>query len=47
MRHKMNRIQSKDCNIGTYRICLSYYKDKKHIPKDGCSRLSHFHKSTP
>ena len=32
MRHEMNRIQSKDCNIGSHRInkiCLCSYDDKK------------------
>ena len=45
MRYEMNRIQSKDHNIGTYRInkiSLPCYSDKKHILKDGYSRLSHF-----
>ena len=33
MRHKMNKIQSKDHNIGSYRInkiSLSSYDDKKY-----------------
>ena len=49
MRHEMNRIQSKDHNIGSCRnnkISLSSYDDKKYILKDGYSRLSHIHKST-
>ena len=44
--HEMNRIQSKDNNIGSYRInkiSLSSYDDKRYIPKDEYSRLSHFH----
>ena len=49
MRHEMNRIQSKNHNIGSYRsnkISLSY-DDKKNILKDVYSRLSYFHKFTP
>ena len=45
----MNRIQSKNHNIESYRInkvSLSSYDDKKYILTDGYSRLSHFHKST-
>ena len=37
MRHEMNRIQSKDDNIESYRInkiSLYSYGDKKHILKD-------------
>ena len=48
-RHEMNRIQSKDYNIRSYKISkvfLSCYDDKKHTPEDGYSKLSHFHKST-
>ena len=48
MRHKMNKIQSKDHNIVSSRInkiCSSSYDDKKYILKDEFSRLSHFHKS--
>ena len=49
MRQEMNRIQSKDHNVGSYRInkiSLSSYDDKKHILKDGYSRSRQFHKST-
>ena len=49
MRQEMNRIQSKDHNLGSYRInkiSLSSYDDKKHILKDGYSRSRQFHKST-
>ena len=49
MRQGMNRIQSKNHNIGLYRInesSLSSYNDKKYILKDGNSRLSNFLKST-
>lgn len=45
----MNRTQSKDHNVWTYRInktSLSCYNNKKYIIEDGCSRLSHSHKST-
>ena len=45
IRHEMNRIQSKDDNIGSYRInkiSLPSYNDKKYILKNGYSRLSHF-----
>ena len=43
MRHEMNRSQSKDHNVESYRInkiSLSSYDDKKGIPKDGYNRLS-------
>ena len=49
MKHEMNRIQSRNHKIGSYRInkiCLSSYDDKKYILKDGYSKLSHFHKFT-
>ena len=45
----MNRIQSKNHNIGLYRIKkknLSSYDDKKFKLKDGYRSLLHFHKST-
>ena len=45
----MNRIQSKDHNIGLYKIdktSLSSCNDKKILLKDEYSRLLHFHKST-
>ena len=48
MKHEINRIQSKNHNIGSYRtnkISLSSFDDKKYILKDGFSRLSHFNKS--
>ena len=48
MRHEVNRIQSKNHNVGSSRIneiSLSSYDDKKYILEDGYSRLSHFHKS--
>ena len=44
----MNRIQSKDHNIASYRINKIYlpsYDDKKYILKDRY-KLSHFYKST-
>ena len=37
MRHEMNRIQSQDHNMGSYRvnkISLSSYDDKKYILRD-------------
>ena len=43
----MDRIQSKDHDIGSYRmnkISLSYYDDKKYKLKDGT--FSHFNKFT-
>ena len=49
MRHEINKIQSKVHNVRTYsinKISLSCYDNKKHIIEDGCSRLSHFYKST-
>ena len=49
MRHEMNRIQSKDHKIGSYRIDKTFlcsYNDKKCIFRDGYSRLSYFHKAT-
>ena len=49
MRHEMNRIPSKDHDIGSYRInkiSLPSYNDKKYIVEDGYNRLSYFHKST-
>ena len=45
----MNRVQSTDHNIGSYRIdkiCLSPCDDKKDTLKDGHNRLSHIHRST-
>ena len=45
----MNKIQSKDNNMGLYRInknSLSSCNHKNHILKKGCSSLSSFHKST-
>ena len=45
----MNRIQTKDHNIGSYKISqifLSCFDDKTYILEDGYCRLSHFHKST-
>ena len=47
-KNKINRIQSKDHNIGSYKInnFFSSYDDKKYILKGGYSRLLHFHKST-
>ena len=47
--HELNRTQSKNHNIGSYRInkiSMSPYSDKKDIIKDGYSRLSRFNKST-
>ena len=41
----MNRIQSKDHNIGSYRTNKVSHDDKKYIRKGGYSRLSYFHKS--
>ena len=49
MRQEMNKIQSKDQNIGSYKInkvSLSPYNDKRYILKDGYSSLSHLDKST-
>ena len=49
MRHDMNKIQSKDNNIATYginKIYLPCCDNKKHIPEDGYSMLSHFYQST-
>ena len=49
MRYEMNRIQSKDHNIVSYRInevSLLFYYDRKYVLKDGYSKLSHLHKST-
>ena len=46
-KHEMDRIKSKDYDIGSYRtnkISLSYYDDKKHKLEDGT--FSHFNKST-
>ena len=40
----MNRIQSKDDNIGSYRINKAFlcsYDDKKYILKSGYSRTTH------
>ena len=45
----MNKIQSKDHDIATYRISKIYLPccdNKKHVLEDGYSRLSHFYKST-
>ena len=45
----MDRFQSKNHNIGTYRIIeisLPCYNDKQYILKVEYSRLSYFHKST-
>ena len=49
MRQDMNRIQSKNQNIGSYRInkiSLSSCDHQKYILKDEYSKISHFHKST-
>ena len=43
LRHSMNRIQSKDHNIGTYeinKIFVSCFNDKIHIQNNGCDGLS-------
>ena len=42
----MNRIQSKNHNIGSHRINKISLSYKQYILKDEYSRLSHFHKST-
>ena len=45
----MNKIQSKDHDIATYRISKIYLPccdNKEHVLEDGYSRLSHFYKST-
>ena len=45
----MDRIQSKNHNIGLYRInkiSLSFYDDQKYFLKNGCSRLLHFQNFT-
>ena len=42
-RHSMNRIQSKDHKIGTYkikRISLSCFDDKMYIQNNGCDGLA-------
>ena len=49
MRHEMNRIQSKNHNIESYRIkkrSFTSYDDKKNILKNEYGRLSHLHKPT-
>ena len=49
MRDEMNRIQSINHNIGSHRInkiSFPSYDDKKYILKEGCSRFSHFDKTT-
>ena len=49
MNHEIIKVQSKNHNIGTYRInkvYLSCYNESKHILEDGYHRLSHFQKST-
>ena len=43
LRHSMNRIQSKDHNIGTYeinKIFVSCFNDKIYIQNNGCDGLS-------
>ena len=43
LRHSMNRIQSKDYRIGTYKInkiSLLYFDDKIYIQNNGYSRLA-------
>ena len=46
-RHKMQRIQSKLHNIGTYKlnkISLSCFDDKRFVLDDGINTLAYFHK---
>ena len=43
LRHSMNRIQSKDHKIGTYKInkiSLSCFDDKIYIQSNGCDGLA-------
>ena len=43
LRHSVNRIQSKDHNIGIYKrnkISLSCFEDKIYIQKNGCDGLA-------
>ena len=43
LRHSMNRIQSKDHKIGTYKInkiSLSCFDDKTYIQSNGCDGLA-------
>ena len=43
LRHSMNRVQSKDYRIGTYKInkiSLLYFDDKIYIQNNGYSRLA-------
>ena len=43
LRHSMNRIQSKDHKIGTYKInkiCFSCFDDKIYIQNNVCDRLA-------
>ena len=43
LRHSMNRIQSKDHKIGTYKInkiSLSCFDDKIYIENNGCDGLA-------
>ena len=44
----MNRIQSKNHDIGSYGINISFFflRLQKDVLKDGYCRLSHFHIST-
>ena len=50
MRHEINRIQSRDHNVESYRInknlCLLTMIKNIYILEDGYSRLSNFLKST-
>ena len=45
--HKMRRIQSKKCKMGTYeinKIFLSCFDDKRFVSNDGICTLAYFHK---
>ena len=49
IRHKMERIQSKQHKTGTYdvhKISLSCFDDKKYMLDDGINNLTYFHKDT-
>ena len=48
IRHKMKRIQSKKCKLGTYeidKISLSCFYNKSYVLDDGIYTLSYFHKN--
>ena len=46
-RHKMRRIQSKEHQIGKYKVkkvSLPYFDDKRFVLDDGIHALANFHK---